>query len=272
MPESKITGYKKVFGFVLPEWVDEKSLNMAIGYVLVSMVMMFVLVLLVNPNKETVNKLQAQYKTDSQRLTALTESKRNMDKLLQDVTKTEQDAIFKAMPINYSPEEAIYSIRLVANESQVSIKEYTLPRGTLFEEGKLQFGGSGSKDKTNSVIFNNFILTVSIDGNIENILKFVRAIQKTLPVAFVSDLGIQEAVKMAESTKSRSVTLKLSIVYYQPVVKSFNLAGLQTFSSAETTLMKELATYNTQSSTGYVPSASISGELSGDSSRDLFGE
>lgn len=269
MATSKISGYKKVFGFVLPDWVDEKVLRMAIGYVLVSVVMMFVLLLVVNPNKDNVDSLEARLKTESGRLETMRESKRSLDRLIQDVSSLEQEAIFRAMPVNYSPEAAVFSFRTVANETGVSVSEYSLPAGIVYEEGVREFAGSSKSTNETAVDFRSFTIQVTVEGQISNILNFITRVQRSLPVAFVSDLAIQEIVLAAGLGRAQSnVNLKLSVQYYQPVLKSFNLAGLQSFTEAEIALMRELESYARVTVPVSADTTLPSGELG---ERDLFG-
>jgi len=271
MATSKIAGYKKVFGLVLPDWVDERVLNMVIGYVLVSVVMMFVLLLVVNPNFENVKKLESRQKAESERLSVMRESKRSLDRLIEDVSPTQQAAVFRAMPIEYSPEEAVFSFRRIANEVRVSIVEYSLPAGVIYEEGAVEFTGGSSTDKTTSIDFKNFIIQITVEGEIDNILDFIDKVQTALPIAFVSDLSIQEVVKASELRSARSnVNLKLAVQYYQPQLKSFNLSGLQSFSEREVALMNELETYANVSFPANIEAATSSGTVG--AVRDLFVE
>jgi len=269
---SGLVGYKKVFGFILPEWVDEKTVNKFVGYVLVSLVMVFTLLLLVKPNMENAKKLESQYKTESSRLESMRNSKKSLDSLFQTVSNNEQKMVFRAMPLNYSPEEAVYAFRRVANEVGVSIAEYSLPEGVVFEEVAKEFTGKAFKDQNTSIDYKTFVIQVTVNGQIGEILNFIDRVQKSLPLGFVSDLQIQEVVKAAELKKSQSVvSLKLSVQYYQPVLKSFNVASLQEFSDSDMALIKELAGYESAS----VPSADVSYlqlVATGSGERSLFGQ
>lgn len=242
MADSKIVGYKRMFGFILPDWVDERTVNMTVGYLMVGLVMVFALLLFINPQSDEVRKLEVEYERDSTRLEAMTESRDNMNQLIQQVSQDEQVAVFRAMPLDYSPDDAIFSLRRVANETGVSVVDYTFPEGTVFDEDDDVLTGSGGQNQETAITFRNFTVQVTVEGEIRNILNFVDRIQQTLPVAFVSDLGIQEIVRTAElRTAQTNVNLRLLIQYYQPILRSFNLAELQSFTSSELDLVKELA-------------------------------
>ncbi|HEX9008288.1 MAG TPA: hypothetical protein VF837_03460 [Patescibacteria group bacterium] len=252
--EERIIGYKKVFGFVLPDWVDERQINLAIGYVLVALVMVFVLLLFVNPNKSVITKNNQLYKTESAALTTLKASKVGLDNLSTQINSDEQDAIFRAMPTNYSPEEAIFTLRNIAGATGVTIIDYTLPGGVILDQSKKEFTGSTGTSTQASVVFQSFLVNITVSGDINAISNFADRVEKSLPIGFVSDLGIQEAAKISTIGGKSQVNLKLQITYYQPNVFSFNLNNLQQFSPDDLALVKELSGYarlNTSPSTSF---------------------
>ena len=85
----------------------------------------------------------------------------------------------------------------------------------------------------------------------------------------MSDLAIQEIVRTVELKDGQAnVNLKLTVQYYQPSIKSFNLSGLRNLSENERVLMRELAGYQVMSAPSTV------GELAPVSAggvRNLFG-
>jgi len=264
---TKIIGYKRIFGFILPDWVDEKTVSLMVGYVLAIAVMVVMLILVISPNFDSVRKQEARLKAESEKLTAMRESKRSLDDLIAGVSAAEQTAVFRAMPLTYSPEEAVYSLRRVQNETGVSIVEYTLPSGVVFDEAATMAAvpsGGGT-----AIDFHFFALQITVEGPVRNILEFINRAQKSLPVAFVSDLAIQEIVRTVELKDGQAnVNLKLTVQYYQPSIKSFNLSGLRNLSENERVLMRELAGYQVMSAPSTV------GELAPVSAggvRNLFG-
>ena len=96
---TKIIGYKRIFGFILPDWVDEKTVSLMVGYVLAIAVMVVMLILVISPNFDSVRKQEARLKAESEKLTAMRESKRSLDDLIAGVSAAEQTAVFRAMPL-----------------------------------------------------------------------------------------------------------------------------------------------------------------------------
>lgn len=244
MPENKIVGYKKIFGFVLPDWVDERQIDMMVGYFLSFVVMMFVLILVINPNSDKINSNKKAIKTEETQLSILKESKKSLDDLGQTLSQQDQQSIFRAMPIDYTPEDAIFGLRGIASKNEVSITEYTLPGGVIFDDTKKEFKGSSSSKEEASVKFQSFPISISVNGKINSILKFVDMVEKSLPIGFVSDLSIQEIAKISNESTDGPVALKLQITYYQPIMVSFNLSNLKAFTNNDLSLIKEISAYD----------------------------
>lgn len=268
MAENKIIGYKKIFGFVLPDWVDEKQINLAVGYLLVSLVMVFVLLLVVKPNSERVTVNKNEYKIELDKLNSLKESKKSLDELSNTVDPVEQQAVFQSMPVNYAPEESIFQLRNIAALSGVSITEYSLPGGLVLDDTKKEFSGSTSDNSEASIRFQSFPMSISVSGEINSILKFIEEVEKSLPIGFVSDLGIQEATKISNTGKSQT-TLKLEVTYYQPIMVSFNLSNLQKLSAEDITLIKELGVYAQKSFQSGISSSTTTESIS--NNQNIFG-
>ncbi len=279
MPEqNKIVGYKKIFGLVMPDWVDEGAIRNLISFMLVTIVMLGVLILVVNPNKGTLNGLKSLIKSSGERLDLLRESSSGLEQLGNEVTSTQQDAIFKAMPLEYSPDEAISSLRRTAFDSGVSIISYELPSGVLFQDDKKEFsGGSGGTSRNDAVSFDSFTLKVNLSGEVKSIMNFVRKVELSLPWGVVSDLGIQEVARLSSSKSQKRVELGLKVTYFKPILKSFDLTNLRRFTADDLSLIKELAQYPSGLGAANLydlgaPVSSDSGtQASYSSSVDLFG-
>lgn len=267
MSSSKIVGYKKVFGFIMPNWIDENAIQKYLYGFLAFVMMWIVLILFIWPRKETLVRMEKDIQVSEARLASLRESKTSLESLDSNIEESVQKAVFMAMPVTYSPQDAIASMRLIASKSGVSISSYNLPGGVLYDETanetiKTSAKGGGAK-------FQSFRIKVSVAGKINSLMSFIENLEKSLPVATVSDLAIQELTSMAKKNANTNVQLDLEVVYYQPQIKSFDLSSLKRFTAEELELMNELASYSTAQSAGdgvqvSTPSATVGG-------RNLFG-
>lgn len=241
MADNKIIGYKKMFGLVLPDWVDEKTIRL-VAYALISVAVMFlVLIFLVWPNMEVVRTKTILLKSEEEALTLLQNSKNDITRVQNELTPKEQDLILSAIPQQYSPETAIYMLRSISNESGVAITSYSLPSGTLFDSLP---GAGTNRNNSDAVEFGTFPIRLTVAAPIEALLGFVTKIESSLPFGVVSDLNLQEVTKLAQSTSSKSVQLSLEIVFYQSNLKAVNLNRVQPFSEADLVLARDLSRYN----------------------------
>lgn len=238
MPENNLIGYKKVFGLVLPEWVDERQLNLTLGVIVVSLIMYFISFLVINPNKQTLDKNIQTLKTEQDSLVKIQEAWTSIEETKRNFTDSQIKKILRALPSNYSPDEAIYSIRNIALLSGVTLEGYSLPAGIIIDNSETTNVNTKQSNK-----FQQFVIDINTSGQVENLLKFIANLETSLPIGFVSDLNIQELAKAASLKDRDSVNMKLQITYYQPQVFKFTTADIEVINETEKKLIKILSDY-----------------------------
>jgi hypothetical protein len=267
MAENKIIGYKNIFGFVLPDWVDESMIRTIVTFLLSMAVMLFVLIFIVWPKFADISLLKASLKTKEATLASLTTSKDSYDKLNEQIQESSQNLILAAIPQIYSPENAIFVLRNISNETGVAIQSYSLPSGVLYNADKKIIDQSGG-DGENVVQFVNYPIRLSVSASVESLLTFIKKVETSLPFGVVSDLGMQEVGKLAKSVSAdKSVKMDLEIKYFQTVLKQMDISKIKPFSNEDMTLVKNIEGYSKFSQTGSsaeVPAAiGTSGNLFG---------
>jgi hypothetical protein len=210
---------------------------------------MAILILYVWPQKSDLAVARRALSVVEARYDSLSESKKSLDELDIDIDENMQQAVFLSMPVTYSPQDAIASIRSVASRTGVSIVGYKLPSGVLYDS-ELTEDVSGSinepkprKAKESGVRFQSFRLRVNLSGRINDLVEFISLVKSSLPVASVSDLSVQELTTMTRKSVDSGVQLELELIYYQPVINTFDLTLLKKFSEEEKDLMDELVGY-----------------------------
>lgn len=243
MAENKIIGYKNIFGFVLPDWVDEGLIRMIITFLLSSVVMLFVLVFVIWPKFDSINNLKATLAEKEEQLVSLKSSKGGFDKLNEQILENTQSLILQAIPQTYSPENAVFMLRKLSTEAGVSILSYTLPSGTLFDTTKIDLNKNlGTENKVNFV---SYPVKLSVSAPVSSLLMMIKKIETSLPYGVVSDLGMQEVSKLAKSVADdKSVKMDLEIKYYQTVLKQVDIAKLAPFTDQDMSLVKNISSYN----------------------------
>ncbi len=225
MVESRIIGYKKIFGLILPDWISESMLRVFVVGVLSVLAMILVTIFYVRPVSEDIKKLEASLKNEARALEILRQSKNGIDKLEQEITSTEKAKILASIPDGYSPDMAIFILREIANVTGVSIISYSLPSGVLLDENQTDLG---TKKTDDLVSFSSYPIKIVVAAPVDVLLKFINKVETSLPFGVVSDLNLQEVTKLAKQSQSKNVQIAMELRYYQARLGSINLNKIQT--------------------------------------------
>jgi len=267
MAENKIVGYKNIFGFVLPDWVDEGLIRLFVTILFSSAAMLFVLIFIVWPRFAVISELNGSLKVGEETLSLLKESKVGFDGLNSKIPETLQDLVLSSIPQTYSPENAIFMLRKLSSETPgMSIVSYRLPAGVLFEtKGKVEKGSAGKE----IVSFISFPIRLTVTAPVESLLLFINKVETSLPFGVVSVLGMQEVTKLAKSTTSKSVQMEIEIKYFQASLREADISKIKPVSSTDLAVVKKLGEYSRLGTFGTADLGPIN-EASG-SSEGLFG-
>lgn len=265
MAENKIIGYKKIFGFVLPDWISEQMIRNLIAGLLSSVVMLLVLIFVIWPNFGTVESRNSELASSKRDLETLKGSSQGLEKLRTDLSQANQEKILASMPTEYSPEGAIYLLRKISADTGVSVISYSLPAGVLLNTAPTL--GSGTSGEM--VEFIAYPIRITVAAPVESLLAFIAKVESSLPFGVVSDLNLQEVIKLSRSATDKSVQLAMEIKFFQAVLKAVNINKLQPLTAENLSLAKELTNYNllivpeSGDNTLTVPTASGSGSIFG---------
>jgi hypothetical protein len=258
MAENKIIGYKNIFGFVLPDWVDEGMIRMMVTFLLSAAAMMFVLIFLIWPKFADVNQLKSNVSTKTSQLESLKSSKAGFDTLNDQIPEAVQNSILQAIPQTYSPENAVFLLRSIAEKtSGVIILSYSLPSGVLFDTNKSNLGVGGNNNSMANFV--SYPIKLSVSAPVDKLLEFINRVETSLPVGIVSDLGMQEVSKLSKSVDSeKSIKMDLEIMYYQAVLKQMDISKVSPFTDADMILVNKISGFSPPTLVGAVevPAAS----------------
>ncbi len=264
MADSRIVGYKKIFGLVLPDWVNESVIRNFVLAALSIAVMFLLLIFIVWPNFAVVKAKEEEVVKSTDALELLKNSKAGLDSLRSDLTQEEQKRILVAMPQSYSPDVAIFMLRKISADTGVSIVSYSLPSGTLLDTS---VAGVASKGTGEMVSFAAFPIKLTVAAPVESLLQFVASVETALPYGVVSDLNLQEVTKLSRTSSDKTVQLTLEIRFFQATISNVNINKIEPFNEGDLALAKALANYNlleiSEESSGGVTVASGSGEIFG---------
>lgn len=248
MAENKIIGYKNIFGFILPDWVDERTVQMLVSLLLSSAVMLFVLVFVIWPKFSIISEMKASLKEGEESLSSLKDSKTGFDKLSEQIPESAQNLVLSAIPMTYSPENAVFLLRKISSETPgLSIVSYKLPSGVLYEETEVN--KNSEKKDGEMVSFVSYPIRLTVAAPIESLLEFVNKIETSLPLGLVSDLGMQEVSKLANTVSSNSVQMELEITYFQAHLKQVNISNIKPISTEDLALVTKITKFTKIEST-----------------------
>lgn len=267
MVESKIVGYKKIFGLILPDWISEKMLRVFVVGMLSVLVMFLVSILYVKPLYDDILKLEATLSADSKALLILKESKSGIDKLEEELSEAEQVKILASIPNSYSPDRAIFILREIANLTGVSIVSYSLPSGVLLDTNQVE----STINKTNEMVnFSSYPIKIVVSAPVDVLLKFINKVETSLPYGVVSDLNLQEVTKLAKQAQSKNVQIAMELRYYQAILGKINLNKIETMTDKNLETAKLLQGFDLISVDDRKLEAT-SGSFISSSSADMFG-
>ena len=240
MTETKIVGYKKIFGLVLPDWVNEEIIRRGVAGLLSSVVMLLVLIFVVWPNFDTITSKNSELSKAKKDLEVLLGSSQGLERIKTELSEPNQKRILVAMPTQYSPETAIFLLRKISADTGVSIVSYSLPAGVLLNSAPTL----GSVASSQMVEFVAYPVRITVAAPVEALLAFISKVESSLPFGVISDLNLQEVTKLSRSSTNKAVQMAIEIRYFQSILKSVNLNKIQTLTPENLKLAKELVDYN----------------------------
>ena len=184
MTETKIVGYKKIFGLVLPDWVNEEIIRRGVAGLLSSVVMLLVLIFVVWPNFDTITSKNSELSKAKKDLEVLLGSSQGLELIKTELSEPNQKRILVAMPTQYSPETAIFLLRKISADTGVSIVSYSLPAGVLLNSAPTL----GSVASSQMVEFVAYPVRITVAAPVEALLAFISKLDSSLPFFLFSSL------------------------------------------------------------------------------------
>lgn len=268
MAENKIVGYKNIFGFVLPDWVDERTVRSSVTFLLSSVAMLFVLIFVIWPKFSTISEMMVSLKSGEEALNSLKNSNAGFDRLSEQIPEATQNLVLSAIPVTYSPENAVFLLRKISSETPgLAIVSYKLPPGVLYEAAGTKTGKS--KVGEDMVSFVSYPIRLTVAAPIGSLLEFINKIETSLPLGVVSDLGMQEVSKLVKSTTTKSVQMELEVRYFQTLLKQVDISNIKSISGEDLAIVTKISGFTKVGTTGGVDGSAVS--VTTGSLNSLFG-
>jgi len=258
MATNKIIGYKNIFGFVLPDWVDEGTIRLVITFLLSSVTILFVLIFVIWPKMDDIATLKNTLKNNQASLDSLKNSKIGFDEINNKIPESTQNVVLSAIPQAYSPENAVFQLRKMGDEiPNLSIISYKLPSGVLYESSPISTTPSKKKEVDNEpVAFVSYPIKLTVMAPVESLLLFVKKVESSLPYGIVSDLGMQEVTKLSSSQTGKLIRMELEVKYFQALLKKVNIASIKPISDDDLALVNKISGFTKVATTNFDESIS----------------
>lgn len=267
MSEFKIVGYKKIFGLILPDWVSEKILKSFIFGLFTSGVMLLVFIFVVRPKFELVKEMRLGLEKDRLALEALKKSRDGINKLKTDLNEGDQAKVLASVPLYYSPDQAIFVLRYIAQQTGASIVSYSLPAGVLLDNNEKEVLGN----KGEMVSFAFYPVKLVVAAPVDVLLRFIAKVENSLPYGAVSDLNLQEVTKLTKDSVNKNVQITLEIKYYQAKINKININKIASISDDNIEFASKLSGFDDIAKNINLNTSFESGLLEASASGDIFG-
>ncbi len=231
---------KKVFGMILPEWMDEEVLKKLVYSVLGLVFALLMSLMFIWPRfSEVINKekkVAIKEETRDELLGAV--SRLDEMDLVNDVAGVERLEL--AIPGSFRPDYILVSLKDLSRKSLVSIESYVFEGGGIVsgseEETEESSAQSGVEKKSEKV--KGHKVNLSIAGLSSNLIKFINNLENTLPFSTVADMSISQISRVISSEDMSRLEMKLE--FYELPEVAVGIESIAELSNEELDLFEEI--------------------------------
>jgi len=201
----------------------------AIGLAALSFLMLFLIAL---PVYQNINKLSAKIKTKTKDLDAVTSRVAILSKLDKNVLAARVATMDEALPPKKDVMLYLTSIDGLSRELGLALGGLSLKPGNISEASE-----SGTKDTKVAQGLQTLETEIKIEGNEDNIYKFLKTIENVLPLMQIKDVMVD-----VSSGDKYSLSLSLGMLWAAPSTN--NISGAVTlFGEEEDRYFTQLASF-----------------------------
>jgi len=231
--KSKITR-KKLFGMVLPEWVDENVLKKLVYSVLGLIFALLVSMLFIWPKFSDLASKQRKVSLQEKERDNLLAAVSRLDKV--DLVNDEEgvERLDLAIPDSFRPDYILVSLKDLSRRSLVSIESYVFEGGGVVSEDEEET----EKKEEDEVRVKKHKVSLKISGLSKNLIDFVNGLEACLPFSTISDMSISQVSKVLQSEDISRLEMKLT--FYELADTSVSSESISELTQAEMDLFEEM--------------------------------
>jgi len=232
--------YKKIFGLMLPGWMNERLFVHLIINFFASFALVIISTFVIVPNFDRINTQRKEQKKLIDQEKKLAASLENLDEFNRRVSPQSIEAVYLSMPTKYEPEKILSSIRGMTGSLSLNIMEYTLGGGSVKDEEVSD--KSEKKGENAPLTFTKIPLKITLSGEPSNLVEFVDRFEESLPYGVITNLSMSEISKLLNN---KTITkLELEISYFIAKAEKINLSIKEELSESELELLTNLVGYS----------------------------
>ena len=228
---------KKIFGILLPEWVDEEALRKLVYSFLGLVVAILVSILFVWPRFADLYKEEKDLKKLENSLEVLSGSVDRVQEFENNLGEDELSILSLAVPKTFDPGIILSSLRQISASTGVIIESYELSKGVgeIDVDKKIQI-------KDGMVNLNKHRVMLKLVGSSDRLIRFIDLLGKSLPVSIISELSLSEISKLF--TIQGLSQLEMEITYFESDLAEVSLDKVVGFTDKNEQLLGEILLYS----------------------------
>jgi len=236
-------GTKKIFGVLLPDWVDEEVLKKLVYSFLSLVVAVLMSILFVWPRFSDLYKNEKELGKLEESLEVLSTS---VDEATGFRTSFGEDvlgALEIAVPKVFDPGLILAGLRQVAGNAGVVLESYEVAGGVVKVEVVDE-----SKLKNDLVALSKHKVNLKLVGRSDRLIKFINLLDNSSPLSVISELSLSEISKLFNQQGVSQ--LEMEVTYFESRLLDVELEKLVELSDDNRRFLEEISLYSTPGVTG----------------------
>ena len=231
-------GTKKIFGVLLPDWVDEEVLKKLVYSFLSLVVAVLISSLFVWPRFGDLYKDEKDLMKLEKSLEALSGFVDQVEEFEQSLDGDELKALEMAVPKVFDPGLILSSLKQVGVNTGVVLETYEVDGGVIRTEVVEAVGSKGDL-----VVLNKHKVHLKLVGRSDNLIKFIDLLGKSSPLSVISELSLSEISKLFNQQGMSK--LEMEVTYFEASLLGVELEKITDISSEDRQLLEEITGYFT---------------------------
>jgi len=230
-------GTKKIFGVLLPDWVDEEVLKKLVYSFLGLVVAVLVSSLFVWPRFGDLYKEERELTRLEKSLEVLSKSMDQVENFGENLGREEMAVLEMAAPKVFDPGLILSGLRQVSADAGVSLEAYDMEKGVVEMEADEVVGS-----KSDLVTLKKHKVNLRLVGKSDRLVRFIDLMGRSLPISVISNLSLSEVSKLF--TQQGLSQLEMEVTYFESRLAGVSLDKVVGFTDEDKQLLDEIMLYS----------------------------